>query len=530
MVKYNLTRYIFGKDFVITIEKSVYAVIIVYILMIGFIAFNRDSFNYATETDYLGGFVPEALRIIKGEPLLVHFHPPFYALSIAVVYTVTGDWMKAGMIVSVLSSFLLMSASYHFFKKSFGAVEAVGSVILLLLSSTYLSYSMSATSDVLAVSLTFIAFYCIEKSYHNPRSYWAILTGIVVGISVLTRSNGIVLLGFVLFYITFRRYYIQFDKKIIHLAAGIIMPFCVWIIFALISNSPVMPIKTYENLALTYYSEDDRIGADARKAVSEGFTSSIGVLFQNPAHTIKVYVKDLAQTAKRLLSASPLLPVPFAQLALFGFFTLGLMFMFRSHYCFVIFLNLLFLFLLLNFKAFEERYYLYFLPFFGAGIANLFRIIYSKLNYSFYARILFVGFISAIIAYSGKQAIFDVYAYQKHHTSTDALAAAACLNLAEKSNENIIISRKPHISFYSDVENGMFPNVNNVQELKSEIYKKYLENYNNIFLFFGKSEANHRKELQPVLFDTENGLAWLAPICSGDEEGGWVLYRVREIR
>lgn len=509
-------------------ERVVYAIMITSVLVIAFIALNRETFNYHTETDFLGGFLPEALRIIKGESLLVEFHPPFYSFSIAFAYFIIGNWMKAGLIVSVLFSFLLMFFGYHFFKIKFGTIEAIGSVIILIASPTYLIYSMSTTSDIFSVSLMFLSFYCIAKAFYEKKYYWTLFAGIAVGLSILTRTNGIVLIGFLLFFITIQQHRIRFNKKIIQFGVGMMLPICIWIVYAFFSNSPVMPTKTYENLALTYYSENDRITGDARVIASKDFTSSFDVILKDPGRTIKIYMKDLVNVVHNLAYNPSFIQKPIGQLAIFGFFILCLTFMFKGHFYFVVFLNMLLLFLLSNLKAFELRYYLYFLPFLGAGLANLMSIVYSKLDNKYYAKILFIIFIIGISAYSCKKAISEAYIYQKYNSSTDAHSAASCLPTKENKSGAIIISRKPHISYYSDSLRAGFPDVTTIKALQYEIGKKILPKNKKVFIFYGKIESNYRKELRNVLLGQENTPSWLEVVCTGNEEGGWVLFQVKQ--
>jgi len=388
---------------------------------------------------------------------------------------------------------------------------------------------MMATSDVFSFSLMMIAFYCLAKSQENEKKYWVLLTGLVVGAAILTRTNGIAFLGFLLFYISFQRHKIHINKKIVLLLIGILTPLFIWIGYALITNSPLAPVKTYENLALTYYSDNDRTSGDARVIVSKGFSSSIDVVLKDPIRTAKIYTTDFFRTIQQISSHSSLMKFPFAQLAIPGLLFLGMMFMFRNHYYFIIFLNLLFLFLLLNLKAYEPRYHLYFLPFFGAGIAHTAKLLYDCLyNKNPYPRFLFIFITAILIFMNGAVAFNSAYSYQINHTSSDAFAASICLRSTKNSNDDIVISRKPHVGFYSDMQGHMIPNVTTIKELEKEIYTHIYNNNKNIFLFFGLSESESRKELKPILFNDSISVEWLEKVCSGDEEGGWVVYRVRD--
>ena len=51
--------------------------------------------SFGSETDYLGLFMPEAKRLLAGQPLQIAFHPPLYPCLIALAWSVLGDWVAS---------------------------------------------------------------------------------------------------------------------------------------------------------------------------------------------------------------------------------------------------------------------------------------------------------------------------------------------------------------------------------------------------------------------------------------------------
>ena len=64
---------------------------------------SRSYLGYGVETDFIGAYVPEAQRVLDGEPLLSEFHSPLYPLAIAGLRQLVDDWLLAGVALSVVS-------------------------------------------------------------------------------------------------------------------------------------------------------------------------------------------------------------------------------------------------------------------------------------------------------------------------------------------------------------------------------------------------------------------------------------------
>jgi len=53
-----------------------------FILLLALVSFNRQLLTYGVETDFIKGFVQEASRFFKQEPLRIDYHPPFFRLRL----------------------------------------------------------------------------------------------------------------------------------------------------------------------------------------------------------------------------------------------------------------------------------------------------------------------------------------------------------------------------------------------------------------------------------------------------------------
>jgi len=484
------------------------------------LSFRRTAFNYGNETDFLGGFVPEATRFLAGGPLAVEYHPPFYSIVLAGAYSAVGDWMRAGLIISLLSGFVSVFASFRLFDLAYGRSAGVGAVVGLLLSLPFLTFSLLTTADAffLALAIAAPAFFA-SAGLRSRRQHW-FWGGIFVGLATLTRTNGAVLL---LLLLSAGRGDRRRAGAFARAGAGVAVPLLLWLAVAAWTGSPLVPQSNYENLALTYYSAGDRTSGDAIAKATADVDSAWEVLSRNPRRVARIYVRDLTSNVQRLFVPG-LLPFPLAVLALPGLCVLLVIHVPR--YGWVLPATLGAMFLVLNFKAWETRYYLLFVPFMGAGIGLAFAYLRSQAARTDRRRAL-----ATILGISLALATLQTGVSLRRgwwDLSTDAQSAARFLAAWGAPPGSIVIARKPHICFYSGLDCGAFPNVERLEGLRASI-EESAEGWppdGKVFLFFGFAE----KALRPTLARPLHGWAqvpWLHRVGEGGERHmRWILFEI----
>ncbi|MBT8328625.1 MAG: hypothetical protein KJN87_02875, partial [Desulfofustis sp.] len=120
--------------------------------IVGAISWSRAYFGFGTEADFLGGVLPgymtEASHFHRGEPLDVSFHPPLYVIVIACFQAILDDWFLTGRTVSFLASVIFVVSSYLFFNQALSRAAALGVVMGLAASTTFMAFGALATSDM----------------------------------------------------------------------------------------------------------------------------------------------------------------------------------------------------------------------------------------------------------------------------------------------------------------------------------------------------------------------------------------------
>lgn len=495
------------------------AIVSLYFSWIFFIGSERFAFSYGTETDTIGSFIPEAQRLLSGQPLKSDFHPPLYPILLAISHSMFQDWLQAGLYLSAASGLMALLAAFWLFKTLYGPQYGLGAASGMMAAPQFLTLSASATSDVvfLAVFLgacSFMAFACVHR-----QIYAVFFSGILIGIGLILRTNGVSLLA-LLFMPLIMRAEIRFRIRFISLmAAGLIIVLAGIFCFSLLTGSSLFPAGTVDNLAMTFYAErntDDWAGTIEQ--VRGQFDSLFSVLLHDPVRAAKVYISDLRTLA---LSGLPkLFTSPLSLCFLPGLIWLVLAQGGRmATFIFAIFVLQL---LLLNLKFFEARFFLFMTAFLGAGFVASLQLMRlangqrSKLLISIVGLAIF-GLSLAQAFQAGERNIrFGEYEISRVISS----------KVFERVPENsAIMARKPHIAFYIGGRHYTLPNVPDLEELRK--YVTELPEEQSILLFFGDSEASKRPQLGD-LRSPSNAPGWLEPVGrSNPGEGNWTLYLVR---
>lgn len=180
--------------------KALFAVLaLALVLRVGLVVATPDFAPFGDPVDYdriavslseLGSFAPTGLADPGGPSAL---RPPAYPLLLAATYAVTGQRFTAGRLLgallgtaTVLLVYLLAARLFDRRLALWGAGVAAVAPPLILLNGSLLTESLF-TPLVLAVALCVLA--------HRDRSRWwlAAAAGALLGLAVLTRSNGLVL-------------------------------------------------------------------------------------------------------------------------------------------------------------------------------------------------------------------------------------------------------------------------------------------------------------------------------------------------
>lgn len=481
----------------------------------------RSYFGYGTETDFVGSMIGEAQRLISGEPLESRFHPPGYTFVLAEVYLLSGDWFTAGKIISAVSGIIAILASYMIFRRLLGAETGIwtglGAVVGLVCSSTFLAFSLQATSDIYFLSLFLLSMLAALTAFQRNGSLamWA-SCGALVALATMTRTNGITLLLLLALPFFQTTPVPQRLRSFATAALAAAVVFALFLAFASATGSSLFPEGTYKNLAASYFSAE-RVSWEGIVEADARFDSLTAVLLHDPLAIVQQYLKDMAKLAVFGLAklAGPVLVL----LAL-----PGALLMLKDRSGFTVFIFAIVAIAqvgLVNFKAFEPRLYLFILPWIGAAAAYaLFRVSTARLDRAIRWPALLIA--AALIAGSFAIALGSAARFATTDNGELVSAVPEIEKLAGPGD--MIVARKPHLSFYTGAGFTYLPQAADPAELAQHLEKIAAETAGTVYVFWGRIEKDLRPEIAEMLAE-KGATPWLVPEAGTSTSSTWTLFR-----
>jgi 4-amino-4-deoxy-L-arabinose transferase-like glycosyltransferase len=472
--------------------------------------------GYATESDF-HFHVLEALRIQKGEALVVRFHPPLYAFLLAAFEIAVGDWFLAGRLMSLLGVVVVLISSYTLALALFGARTALGVLIVAATSQIFIAFGAMAATDIpfLALySLALLALFYADSEGGDVR--W-LLVGLSVGAAILMRTNGIILAPVIALSLWSPR---ALRSRFRSFAFGLfglgVLPI-LWFFYATITNSPLIPTGNHINLAMTFYSRDLGLAPHEFALWSIGrFDNFWDVLVYDPAQALRSYLRNFAVFI--FVGSTSLISAPISLLLLPGL--IARFFEKPPRFALIWLALTIAHILLVSLKSVEPRYYLFLVPVVGLGLGKTYELIANRLQ-----NVSLRRWLSCVIATCVLLSFVGAVGQgtrQLYSGSRELAAAIPKIRSVVSGPEQIIIARKNHASIYSGATYRTIPQVDSLEELRQEILD--LSAQDPVFLHFGQIEAKLRPQLS-FLRKPENAPDWLVPLFSGTEEGGWTFYQ-----
>ena len=116
------------------------------------------------------------------------FRPPGYAAFVAAVLWLTGDGLGAVRWAQALLSLVVIVAVFDIAQRRFGTGPATVSALLCATSPTLVHYTQTFWSETLVTTGLCLLVWSFDVLDRNGRTAWAVVTGLVLGLSALTRE------------------------------------------------------------------------------------------------------------------------------------------------------------------------------------------------------------------------------------------------------------------------------------------------------------------------------------------------------
>jgi hypothetical protein len=266
---------------------------------------------------------------------------------------------------------------------------------------------------------------------------------------------------------------------------------------------------------MTYFATaPNPVSDEAFVSVAGRFHSVWGVLAYDPVRMAELYFADLLTLARD--RAPALIAFPLGLLALPGLLLvpahrrsagaglLGLVTVGEA--------------LLLNFKTYEPRYWLFLLPWLGAGLgvmlAEIDRILPASAAWRLSRQIALAAAGLLALSLAGGAARAEL------NFGADELAEAVPAANALVGQDDVLVARKPHLAYYTGARFALLPDLRNGDALGAWLCG--LEAKGRVFVYDGQIERTLRPALQPVLAARPLP-PWLERVAAGSAGGGWAL-------
>lgn len=494
-----------------------WALLLAYAGLVLTLGLGRSHLGYGVESDFVSTYVSEAQRFLDGEPLLSEFHPPLYPLALAGLRQLLDDWLLAGVMISAVSGMAVLIASYLLFHDLGGQATAWGAVLTLLGSTVFVQHCATASTDVAFLALFTGCCLCAVRALRSGSPWLWRGCGLLAGLAIATRSNGVVLGLLVLAPFVSRAPLRSRLEGVLHVATGLAVPLIILVVYAAGSGSSVWPSRNHLNVAMTYFTEGDRTGKEAMDEIAGRFGGVADVLLYDPASIVRTYLYDLYKVLSEGLTEVVEPPLYF-------FFLPGLLFLIGrriSAGLTVLLLISVAQLLLVNFKEFQPRFYLFLIPTMGAAVGEMaWRLLRADWP---------PGRRRAVVALLGLMLVTpiglaSIKAYRIIDTQVEELTEVLQAVGPEIQPGSTVIARKPHLAFYTEAQWVYVPDFALLEELHEFLRRQEFERP--AYLFHGQMEQRYRPQYR-TLQSAQAAPDWLEVVAESPKRGNWILYRYR---
>ena len=495
---------------------------LVYLVILSFLSFTYHKIgDYGVETDFYWSYVPYAQTFLKGEFLIDAFRGPLYQIVLGIFGFVMGEYLKAEMLINILSAFAVIFLTMTIVRKLFSNEYAFFTGLLLTVNPIFIQYTYSVGTDMLFNALACLTIYFLfyKKEYKVNN---IILAAFVTALAYLTRYNGIFLIILFLFILLINFWRIDLRKKIksaIIFIGVFFITITPWCIYLLIKKGSFFYNDNYKNIAYELYGKGKISWDSFWFSGNYNFSSLFDVIFKDPINFILHMFKNVYQHF--VLDMQRLMGFEIGVLVCLGFivFIINNPLKYFKSKKFTYLTGGVVFFLILLLVFYSERFSIFLTPFYGIIAFYPFLSNGRSFNNIFPKSIiililLFVTLFSFARSYAFNDS--NINSGPKEILETRDWYFA---NIPESERGKTIAARKPHIAYYLNMKFNLIPLADNYVEFLDKI-KEEKDDY----IYFSYYEAQTRPALQGLL-NPEYYFPGLTPIYYHTNPPG-VLYKV----
>ena len=495
---------------------------LLFLIILSFLSFTFHKIgDYGVETDFYWSYVPSAQAFLKGEFLIDAFRGPLYQIVLGIIGFVIGEYLKAGMLINILSASAVIFLTMTIVRKLFSNEYSFFIGLLLAVNPIFIQFTYSAGTDMLFNALACLAIYFMfSKDEYNIKNL--ILAAFLTGLAYLTRYNGTFLIILFFFLLLINFWKIDFKKKIKSALIFIVVFFITitpWGIYLLIKKGSFFYNDNYKNIAYEFYGKGKISWDNFWFSGNQNYSSLFDVILKDPINFVIHIFENVYQHF--VMDMQRLIHWELGVLVILGLIVFiinnPLKYLKDKKLAYMIGGGIFFVILLLVF--YSERFSIFLIPFYGI-IA-----IYPFLsNGRSFKRLLPKSIIIIILWFVTLFSFARSYAFNDSNIDSGPKEIIETrdwffANMPESERGKTIAARKPHIAYYLNMKFNIIPLADNYVEFLDKIKEE-----KNDYIYFSYYEAQTRPALQGLL-NPEYYFPGLIPIYYHSDPPG-VLYKV----
>jgi Dolichyl-phosphate-mannose-protein mannosyltransferase len=444
--------------------------------------------GFNVETDFYGGYGPEAKEFLKGNIVIDAYHGPFYPWIVSMFARFIGNVFTAGVIVSVVSASLTIFFVFRIVEAFYSAGVAFLATLFTAVNTNFIFYSYSACSDILFMMLLLMGVFLLIRS-EEMSPLELVLSAVCMAMAYLVRYNGLVFLASVPLVLLLGLLRAKGIGKYTAAALWAAVFVCViapWAIYLKVHRGSFFYNANYQNLAFELFGGGKANWDNFWFEESKKYASYWDVISASPLLLMKTVLGnvfthlygDLTKLNSFLVGGMAVVGAIVVGISHPPKRMLGLLLVFLSFFC------------ILLPVFYGERFSLFLLPVYSMFAAYMLKSIFEKYRSRKTVSILVtvLALVALVVTCADSYALNSVN-IRTGATTMEAIGNAFHRKFGDEYDNQLIAARKPQIAYFLNMRLFTFPMVDSYDSLISVLRSNDVR-----FLYYGDYEASDRPQ------------------------------------
>jgi len=479
--------------------------------------------GFDVETDFYGGYAPEAKAFLSGTIVIDAYHGPLYPLVLGLTSLVVGDLFRTGIMIAIFSAAMVVYTVFEMTKSISSADIAFLTTVFTAVNLTFVFYSYSAGTDMFFVMLALAGIFLL---FRKPEVTIPELCGssVLLGCAYLVRYNGIVFLVSIPLVLAFGGLQVKGKNKFTATAIwGIVFLATIapWSIYLKIHKGSFFYNTDYQNLAFELFGGGLANWDQFWFKAANKYTSYWDVLSADPLLVVKtLLVNTYEHFANDISSLNNLfVGIPSAVgVALFAFSrppkrAVGLAAIYVSFFA------------VLLTMFYTERFSLFLLPFYSFFAAYAVKRVLAAVRKDKPLVVIVNLAVGAIIVltFLASWSYNSVMIANKGADDMIYLTEWYHNKFHDQFSDAKLAARKPHMPYLLNMKWYPFPLIDNYDTLLAVFRRDSVR-----FLYYGYFEGSNRPQFKNLLEDVPHPGLKMLSIVKHQNSVRSVLYEVEK--